>query len=512
LKLLGLTQTAAALENSFIFPIVHPPHHPFSQLLHHLERGVVNADRFWSLLMPTPGVPSDSALVRRQLSTQLSATLGVRFGQTSDSRPLTEETEEELRGMQVDDDPKSPMPTRGTINQLVWAAATRYRNLSQTFVDVFAMTYHGFVSSSQMLTKLQQAWELIIRNNAQADDNVKDRAELLFVVLIEKWVEISFFDFDTALLQDISQWLDKIEPNRQSTKKRMLAALHKQMEGMKGDQRIEASLEGVVLPPNLFVASFTLTSVSVGELARQITMCSGHYYYRITPKELLDCAWSKSTIRHRAPNVAALANRFNVLGDWVASEILNASTIARRLQLIEYFAELGIILWQMSNFFDGLAIASAMNSNAIYRLKNHKAALPPNVWQNVQEILDESKSDNSFADLIHRHEVAQKKGQAIPYIGVYLTQLTFCYDGNPDYIDGLVNFSKCVLISKIIDRILSFQTKQFTFVIIEQIQQKLRDLPKLEESALFAKSLQVERNKLDKADFQAMMDAEARGS
>jgi hypothetical protein len=46
LKLLGLTRTAAALDDSFVFPIVHSQHHPFSQLLHHLERAVVNADRF----------------------------------------------------------------------------------------------------------------------------------------------------------------------------------------------------------------------------------------------------------------------------------------------------------------------------------------------------------------------------------------------------------------------------------------------------------------------------------
>jgi hypothetical protein len=126
----------------------------------------------------------------------------------------------------------------------------------------------------------------------------------------------------------------------------------------------------------------------------------------------------------------------------------------------------------------------------------------------LQTILEQSKSDNSFAELVQRQATAQKKGPAIPYIGVYLTQLTFSYEGNSDYQDGLVNFSKCVLISKIIEKILSFQARQFNFVIIEQIQEKLRALPKLDESELFAKSLQVEKAKLDPAEFQAMCDAE----
>jgi hypothetical protein len=73
-------------------------------------------------------------------------------------------------------------------------------------------------------------------------------------------------------------------------------------------------------------------------------------------------------------------NRFDVLRFWAASEILNGPTIARWLALFEYFADLARELWGMSDFLDGLAIAAGMNSNVIYGLKNHRAALPPHVW------------------------------------------------------------------------------------------------------------------------------------
>jgi hypothetical protein len=370
------------------------------------------------------------------------------------------------------------------------------------------MTYHGFMSSTQMFQKLQEAWGMIVKHNAALEDRVKDQAELLFVVLVEKWVEISFFDFDTALLQGVSQWLGSLRTNRQSTQKRMQAALQRQIEGKKGDQRMEALSENVSLPANLFISTFALSSINELELARQITMASSHYYYLITPKELLDCAWSKSSIRHRAPNIVALTHKFNVLGDWVVFEILHRPTIDARIEAMSFFAKLATELWQMGNFFDGLSVASSLNSNAIYRLKNHKAMLHPKVAEPLQGIIDASKGDNSFAELVQLHANAQKRGAALPFIGVYLGQLTFSYEGNPDYIDGLVNFSKCVLIFKIVDRILSFQTKQFNFVVIDQIQEKLRALPKLDESDLFAKSLQVEKNKMDPADFRAQLEAE----
>jgi son of sevenless-like protein len=170
-----------------------------------------------------------------------------------------------------------------------------------------------------------------------------------------------------------------------------------------------------------------------------------------------------------------------------------------------FFVQLAQELWKMKNFFDGLAIAGSLDSSPIYRLKLHKSLLAQlhgdDIWKPLDAILQASKSDNNFGYLLNLHNEAQRSGAALPYIGVYLTQLTFSYDGNADFLDGLVNFTKCVTLHRVIETVLSFQTKQFKFVVIDQIQQKLSALKRLDESVLFAKSLQVEPSKMDMEAF-----------
>ncbi|OHT01511.1 RasGEF domain containing protein [Tritrichomonas foetus] len=503
LKLLGLTQTAAALDDSFAFPIVTPPHHPHSQLLHHIERGVLNADRFWCLLLPTPTYPTDPESIQKQLVTQLNATLGVISGQIKESQPLDKENIDDLQKLEVN--PDTQMPINGTINQLVWAASSRYRTFNPQFIEVFSMTYHGYMTSTQLLQKLQEAWNMFALTKRQGDD----REELLFVSLVEKWIEISFFDFDAVLLQNLTQFLQTIKMNRPASQKRMLAALQKQIEGkQRSDQVLEVNLNGLSIPENLFLSKFTLTSLDTTELAKQITMGSAKSYYAITAKELLDCAWSKPSIRHRSPNIVNLTNRFNALSDWAQHEILYSETVDERLKLIKFFAALAKDLWGMKNFLDGMSIASALNSNPMYRLKHHMALLDPEIMKPVEEILEATKSDNNFALLLSIHANAKAAGAALPYIGVYLTQLTFFYDGNKDLIDGLVNFNKCVGVFNIIDMILSFQVKQFNFVVIEQIQEKLSELSRYDEGELYARSLQIEPNGIEYDEFIKIVEAE----
>jgi glycine hydroxymethyltransferase/Rap guanine nucleotide exchange factor 1 len=306
-----------------------------------------------------------------------------------------------------------------------------------------------------------------------------------------------------SLVQNLAQWISVLETNVPAALKVLQINLQKKMDGcVESDSTVESTLlDNVKLPENLYIWGFDLTDVDIGELARQITMWSTVYYYSIGPRELLDCAWSKCSLRHRAPNITALTAKFNALGDWVVYQVLHATTVSRRLELLVFFMKLAQELWRIKNYFDGLAIAGGLNSTPIYRLKLHKrlvkAVHGSDGFKALEEILEASKSDSNFANLLNLQNEAQKAGAALPYIGVYLTQLTFGYDGNPDFIDGKVNFSKCVTLFKVIETVLSFRTKQFKFVVIDQIQEKLKQLKRVGESDMFAKSLQIEPRKME---------------
>jgi len=60
----------------------------------------------------------------------------------------------------------------------------------------------------------------------------------------------------------------------------------------------------------------------------------------------------------------------------------------------------------------------------------------------------------------------------IPYLGVYLTDLTFIEEGNKNIVDrGLVNFDKCYLIAAVIGEIQQYQRIGYSHItVVREIQ------------------------------------------
>jgi hypothetical protein len=76
--------------------------------------------------------------------------------------------------------------------------------------------------------------------------------------------------------------------------------------------------------------------------------------------------------------------------------------------------------------------------------------------------------------------------------GTYLTDLTFIEDGNPDTIDGQINFKKRELVFKVIQEVQLYQSQPYTYPVVEPIATFLADLPNLGEKELHELSLLLE--------------------
>ena len=83
--------------------------------------------------------------------------------------------------------------------------------------------------------------------------------------------------------------------------------------------------------------------------------------------------------------------------------------------------------------------------------------------------------------------------------GVYLADLTFIDDGNPDRIDGLINFSKPRLDYSVISNIQLYQQKPFHFRELPQIRVHLIDFPEASDAA-------------DKEMYELALELEPRGA
>jgi len=87
----------------------------------------------------------------------------------------------------------------------------------------------------------------------------------------------------------------------------------------------------------------------------------------------------------------------------------------------------------------------------------------------------------------------------LPYLGVFLTDLTFIEDGNPYFlnIDGrtdIINFEKMRRVSVVIEKIVIYQQQPYNFTKVDHIYNYLENLSSkiLSEKELYTISLEVE--------------------
>lgn len=72
---------------------------------------------------------------------------------------------------------------------------------------------------------------------------------------------------------------------------------------------------------------------------------------------------------------------------------------------------------------------------------------------------------------------------------MHLTDLTFIEDGNPDVVNGLINFKKREMLYKAIWNVRKYRMDPYTFERKEPLHSLLQELPHADENTLFALSL-----------------------
>ena len=83
---------------------------------------------------------------------------------------------------------------------------------------------------------------------------------------------------------------------------------------------------------------------------------------------------------------------------------------------------------------------------------------------------------------------------------MYLKDLIFIEDGNPDTIDGLINFSKRQLLYKVIEEMQQYQLKPYDIKQDLSIAPFVQTIFKYDENHLYKLSLEREPRGSDKSD------------
>lgn len=222
-----------------------------------------------------------------------------------------------------------------------------------------------------------------------------------------------------------------------------------------------------------------VTDFDALELARQLTVMESRIFCSILPEELLGQEFSKKAGVSNAVHVKSMSALSTNITGWVSECILGEEDTRRRTQLVKFFIKVGDRCLGLNNFNALFAIQGALNSSNISRLRRTWEGVPTKYRQLMEQQRHTVEHTRNFAG--YRQRLRSTLPPALPFVGLFLTDLTFCHEGNAatrisptDPSKRLMNFDKYVKMSRIIGDLQRFQVP-YTLVEVPEVQQYLRN-------------------------------------
>eukprot|EP00732_Lithocolla_globosa_P001731 Lithocolla_globosa_v1_NODE_935_length_3062_cov_11.623545.p1 type:complete len:968 gc:universal NODE_935_length_3062_cov_11.623545:2915-12(-) len=415
-----------------------------------------------------------------------------------------------------------PIIKAGTLDLLIEKLANEDVQ-DPDFVKTFQLVYRCFVSPAELLRRLITRFHLEI--DADSPDEEASRLYLdrcgAFIQyrslnFIKKWVERCWFDFhdeDEMLLlldefivcvkesdlgdrlatqleacitlakrdyAEITHAFDPSEIKVKSDLGRKSTAtddpgLRKHPDGSILDDapapQTSFRSEGIHMTLGIFasVASY-FEELNVMQVARQLTIIDFEFYRRIFRHEIIiflfgDCR-AKGGGQTPIPfRLSAYAKRFNEVSFWVGTEICTCPNLKRRINILGRFIRLAKILCEFNNFNGLMAVLSGIKSASVMRLKKTWAGLTVRQHATVDQLEGLMSSRDNYHN--YRQTLLKDYPNFIPFIGLFLKDLTFICEGSQTWISHpasskmLINFQKFWLLSATLEKVLHFQRRPY---------------------------------------------------
>ncbi|XP_061932914.1 ras-specific guanine nucleotide-releasing factor 1 isoform X3 [Apis cerana] len=235
-----------------------------------------------------------------------------------------------------------------------------------------------------------------------------------------------------------------------------------------------------------------IETLSALEIAEQMTYLDHKIFTSISSEEFLGQAWMKIDKATRAPHILLMTKRFNEVSQLVVSEIIRRSNMAARVAVIEKWAAVADISRVLHNYNGVLQICAAFTNSSVFRLKKTWEKVSKTTKQTIERLQNIVSSDGRFRNL--RDALHRCDPPCIPYLGLYLTDLSFIEEGTPTMTEeGLLNFSKMRMIAHVIREIRHFQQTPYKIELITKVTNYLLDPSLLlNEKDLYRMSLEIE--------------------
>ncbi|EIN12418.1 ras GEF [Punctularia strigosozonata HHB-11173 SS5] len=222
-------------------------------------------------------------------------------------------------------------------------------------------------------------------------------------------------------------------------------------------------------------ANIAVTDFDPLELARQMTIMECELFCGIVPDDLLEIGQEGA----KSPaNVRSVTQLSTVITGWVTESILNEPDTKKRATLVKFFIKVADRCTTLNNFSTSRSVLAALDSSTISRLHQTWNAIPQKYkvqLEAMRKLADHSRNYREY-----RTRLRNTPPPAVPFLGLYLTDITFCREGNPSHRASplapdrkLINFNKYHKLARIVQDMQRFQVP-YTLKGIPEVQDFLQ--------------------------------------
>jgi hypothetical protein len=395
--------------------------------------------------------------------------------------------------------------TGGSLNAMVEQLTTHDTTPDLNFATTFYLTFRFFTTARELTQALIERFDYV-GDSATVGKPVRLRICQCF----KGWLETYWnADADREALDDIKHFAQhKLKPHLPSAAERLLELTRRITAAYENGTVVEPLVSGVgktsmlvdtkrdadSVVPNPIISKASLNLLKnrsenpcelnilefdALEIARQLCLMTSHVYCEIKPEELLRLGSNKKTTP-KASNVLNL-QKFNTdLAYTVNDTILAPTEAKKRALVIKHWIRIAGCCLETRNFECMMAIVESLRTSMIQRLRRTWELVPKKTKTKFDELKAIVDVDENWKSL--RHHVNEASAPCLPFLGIYLTDLTFIVQGNPSLrqIPGsssganeqaisVINFDKYAKMAKVVGQIQRFQVP-YRFHAVPELQ------------------------------------------
>ena len=360
------------------------------------------------------------------------------------------------------------------------------------FLSAFFVTFRMFTTPRELAQALIERFDYIGDSRA-----VGAPVRLRIYNVFKGWLETYWnAEADRDALGDIRYFaMHKLKPYLSSAGERLVDLTRKitaaysegTMTGplVSGVGKVSTSIggqqfgDGVAPEPiitkaqlnNLRNAAIRDTQISVMdfdplEIARQLTIIASTVFNEIQTEELLSLDWNKKNAV-KARNVRNMCIMNTDVAHMVGDTILHPDDAKKRAQMIKHWTKVAKCCLELNNYESLTAIMCSLNSSVVERLRRtweHVSKKTRARLDELNAVVDFSRNQASL-----RRRLETPAAPCLPFLGIYLTDLTFADAGNPARRDlpgaasaagepvSVINFDKHLRMARIVAHVQKYQ-------------------------------------------------------